>query len=149
MHCFLPILVRNFFCFPKALHFRTYFPYLCNSFIDYIFFSLKEKNLQRFWPCPLPGIIMLTTKTLSKGYYRFKPTKVHYNHDFKENKNSSVHTLNKDYTSKQHRKHPFDIPHIKGKQVCKYRGAGGTRMIGRRLVIEKPKNRKIDTNLFP
>lgn len=92
---------------------------------------------------------MLTTKTLSKGYYRFKPTKVHYNHDFKENKNSSVHTLNKDYTSKQHRKHPFDIPHIKGKQVCKYRGAGGTRMIGRRLVIEKPKNRKIDTNLFP
>lgn len=82
MHRFLPILVRNFFCFSKAPHFRSSFPYLCNSFTD-IFFSQRKKIL-RDLPCPLSGMVRPMIKNLSKGYYRFKPTKALYNYDFKE-----------------------------------------------------------------
>lgn len=37
----LPVLLQDFFCFPKTLHFQISFLYT-----DYIFFPLRKKSLE-------------------------------------------------------------------------------------------------------
>lgn len=91
MPWFLPILVRNFFCFPKAkeLHFQTSFlTFITLALI--IFSFLKKKILKDSGPAHLSSIIRPMTKNLSKGYYRCKPTKAHYNYNFKGEKNQFI-----------------------------------------------------------
>lgn len=94
-HCFLPVLVENFFCFSRAkeLHFQTSF--LTFLTLALIIFSLKKKKkiLKDYGPAHLSGTIKLKTKNLSKGYYRYKPTKAHYNYNFKRKKSFSSYFI--------------------------------------------------------